>query len=124
MDGGASILEIVVQVLTVLSLTLGMLVIVGRWIVRSLEHRVKELTKPIQPDANGGSSLPDVARELKALAAANDRQHIRLHERVDVISDDVRDLQAWALDRAFPADDPAMRIRDRVKEREGRDGSR
>ena len=77
----------------------GAVVAVSRWTVRTIRHIVTEATQQIQPDANGGASLPDVARSLHRLSDANDRAHSRLHERIDTVADDVRDLQLWAGDR-------------------------
>ena len=49
-------------------ITVGGLTIVttlGRWfIVQPLKRFIKDQTHPIQPDANGGKSLPDVAVTL------------------------------------------------------------
>jgi len=96
--------------------SVGAVVAVGRWIIRSLDRRVRELTRSIQPEANGGGSLPDVARSVKALAESNDRAHGRLHDRIDGLSGDVRELQLWAADRPCLLDreDLASRARRRL----------
>lgn len=114
---------------TLVIAVVGAVVAVGRWIIKSLDSRVRDLhdrmeievrraTAPIQPDANGSLSLPDVARSLRALAAANDKAHARLHERIDVVVSDVRDLQLWAADRPCLLDrqDRATRARQRLKQ--------
>lgn len=56
---------------------LGGLVI--RWfVVPPLEKMIDEKTKPIQPNANGGKSLPDVAMMLGKLSAQIDAIDNRL----------------------------------------------
>ena len=49
--------------LSTISLGLGILVIIGKWlIVAPLKSFIKEQTYPIQPFSNGGRSLSDVAQ--------------------------------------------------------------
>lgn len=50
-----------------------------RWfVVPPLERMIDEKTKPIQPNANGGKSLPDVAILLGKLSAQIDDIDARL----------------------------------------------
>lgn len=54
--------------------TIGTTIAVGTvlgkfFVVNPLRKFIKEQTKPIQPDANGGKSLPDVAIKLAAIQA-------------------------------------------------------
>lgn len=46
----------------------GVLYAIVRWgVLRPLDRRIREATRQIQPGANGGESLSDVAREMRAL---------------------------------------------------------
>ena len=65
--------------LTVVSLSLGIIALIGKWIiVTPLKSYIKELTHPIQPSANGGRSLPDIARTVDRIEKRLD-EHITLH---------------------------------------------
>jgi hypothetical protein len=65
--------------LTVVSLSLGIIALIGKWIiVTPLKSYIKELTHPIQPTANGGRSLPDIARTVDRIEKRLD-EHITLH---------------------------------------------
>jgi hypothetical protein len=65
--------------LTVVSLALGIIAILGKWlIVKPLQTFIKEQTYPIQPTANGGRSLPDIARAVDRIEKRLD-EHITLH---------------------------------------------
>ena len=69
----------------------------GRWfIVSPLKRFIKDQTHPIQPDANGGKSLPDVAVTLARVETKIDNveswltkvdarliEHIQDHSRKD-----------------------------------------
>lgn len=67
----------ILEWLTIISLSLGIIGILLRWIlVIPLKAFIKEQTYPIQPTANGGRSLPDVA-----LSVARIEQ--RLNEHID-----------------------------------------
>lgn len=68
-----------VESLTVVSLSIGILTILGKWlIVNPLKSYIKEQTYPIHPQANGGRSLPDVARAVNRIEQRLD-EHITLH---------------------------------------------
>jgi hypothetical protein len=65
--------------LTVVSLALGIIAILGKWlVVNPLKSYIKEQTYPIQPTANGGRSLPDIARTVDRIEKRLD-EHITLH---------------------------------------------
>ena len=65
--------------LSVVSLSIGILTILGKlFIVTPLKSYIKELTHPIQPSANGGRSLPDIARTVDRIEKRLD-EHITLH---------------------------------------------
>lgn len=72
-------IEDVAKILGVIALIGGFVAAVGRVMLRSLDkhmsgiaERLDERTKPIQPTANGGKSLPDVAAKLDLVL---ERQH-------------------------------------------------
>lgn len=99
--------QVILTWVTLVVAVVGAVVAVSRWTVRSLDAKVRDLhekmetevrraTAPIQPNANGGGSLPDVARAIASLAADNERAHAHLGRRVDKVSADVEDLQVWA----------------------------
>jgi hypothetical protein len=68
-----------IESLTVVSLALGIVALIGKWIiVTPLKSYIKELTHPIQPTANGGRSLPDIARTVDRIEKRLD-EHITLH---------------------------------------------
>jgi hypothetical protein len=65
--------------LSVVSLAIGILTVLGKlFIVTPLKSYIKELTHPIQPTANGGRSLPDIARTVDRIEKRLD-EHITLH---------------------------------------------
>jgi len=65
--------------LSVVSLAIGILTVLGKvFIVIPLKSYIKELTHPIQPTANGGRSLPDIARTVDRIEKRLD-EHINLH---------------------------------------------
>jgi hypothetical protein len=65
--------------LTVVSLALGIIAMLGKWlIVNPLKRFIKDQTYPIQPSANGGRSLPDIARTVDRIEKRLD-EHITLH---------------------------------------------
>lgn len=52
---------------------------IGKWlIVAPLKHYIQEQTYPIQPTANGGRSLPDIARTVDRIEKRLD-EHIQYH---------------------------------------------
>jgi len=68
-----------IESLTVVSLSIGILTVLVRWLVISpLKTFIKEQTYPIQPTANGGRSLPDIARTVDRIEKRLD-EHITLH---------------------------------------------
>jgi hypothetical protein len=60
-----------------ISLGLGIVIVIGKWlIVTPLKNFIREQTYPIQPSANGGRSLPDVASSVRRIEE-------RLNEHID-----------------------------------------
>lgn len=53
------------EALSIVSLSIGILTIIGKFlIVTPLKNFIHEQTYPIQPNSNGGKSLPDVAKTV------------------------------------------------------------
>lgn len=78
----------------------------SRWWLRQLRktihEEVEEYTKPIQPSANGGLSLPDVARKVEKLEDTVENIKIDIKEdnkRIEKSIDDLREenRQTWGL---------------------------
>ena len=70
--------------LTVVSLALGIIAALGKWlIVNPLKTFIRDQTYPIQPTANGGRSLPDIARTVDRIEQRLD-EHINLHLKDEV----------------------------------------
>jgi hypothetical protein len=68
-----------IESLTVVSLSIGILTVLGKlFIVTPIKNYIKEQTYPIQPTANGGRSLPDIARTVDRIEKRLD-EHITLH---------------------------------------------
>jgi hypothetical protein len=68
-----------IESLTVVSLSIGILTVLGKlFIVTPIKNYIKEQTYPIQPSANGGRSLPDIARTVDRIEKRLD-EHITLH---------------------------------------------
>ena len=66
---------------------IGILTFFGRrWLKRELHAmgiKVEQRTSPIQSTANGGLSLPDVAKRLAAMDDKADSRHLLLAERME-----------------------------------------
>ena len=68
-----------IELLTVASLSLGILTVLAKWfVVTPIKNYIKDQTYPIQPSANGGRSLPDIARTVDRIEKRLD-EHITLH---------------------------------------------
>ena len=68
-----------IESLTVVSLSISIIAALGKWlIVNPLKNFIKDQTYPIQPTANGGRSLPDIARTVDRIEKRLD-EHITLH---------------------------------------------
>jgi hypothetical protein len=73
-----------IESLTVVSLSIGILTVLGKLlIVIPIKNYIKEQTHPIQPTANGGRSLPDIARTVDRIEKRLD-EHINLHLKDEV----------------------------------------
>jgi hypothetical protein len=63
--------------LSVVSLALGIIAMLGKWlIVNPLKRFIKDQTYPIQPTSNGGRSLRDVSETVTRIEQ-------RLNEHID-----------------------------------------
>lgn len=72
-----------VEWLTTISLTIGIIAALGKWlVVNPLKSYIKEQTYPIQPTANGGRSLPDVASAIARIEHRLD-EHMEFHAKGD-----------------------------------------
>lgn len=78
----------------------------SRWWLKQLKktihEEVEEYTRPIQPSANGGRSLPDVARKVERLE--DTVEHIKIdtkedNKRIEKSIEDLREenRQTWGL---------------------------
>lgn len=83
----ASVRDLIVDagaVATALAAVCGVLYAVVRWgVLKPLDRRIQEATRQIQPDANGGLSLADVAKQTAAMSA----QLELLRERFENLED-------------------------------------
>ena len=71
----------ILEWLSTISLALGILVIIGKWlIVAPLKNFIKEQTYPLQPFANGGRSLPDIAQAVNRIERRLD-EHMAQHAK-------------------------------------------
>jgi hypothetical protein len=77
----------IAEVVGIVSTSLGIIAMLGKYlVVVPLKNLIREQTYPIQPNANGGKSLPDVARnviEVKACVEALTHQIDRVEGRLD-----------------------------------------
>jgi hypothetical protein len=69
---------------------------------RTIHEEVEEYTKPIQPSANGGLSLPDVARKVERMEDTVENIKIDIKEdnkRIEKSIDDLREenRQTWGM---------------------------
>jgi hypothetical protein len=75
------------QILSIVTMSIGIVTALGRWlVVIPLKRLIEEHTKPIQPNANGGRSLPDVAKttaEIKVAVESLAHQIDRVESRLD-----------------------------------------
>jgi hypothetical protein len=73
----ASIVGIIATLITIIT-------VIGKWlIVTPLKNFIREQTYPIQPTANGGRSLADVAHTVNRIEKALD-EHIQYHLKEDL----------------------------------------
>lgn len=73
-----------IEWLTVVSLSLGIIAAIGKFfIVIPIKNYIKDQTYPLQPHANGGRSLPDIARAVNRIEQRLD-EHINFHLKDEV----------------------------------------
>lgn len=64
-----------------ISLIIGIVIVLGKWLViLPLKTFIKEQTYPIQPNSNGGRSLPDVAAAVARIEHRLD-EHMQYHAK-------------------------------------------
>lgn len=74
----------VTEILGIVATSLGIIAVLGKWLVLNpLKAFIREQTYPLQPHANGGRSLPDVARAVNRIEQRLD-EHINLHLKDEV----------------------------------------
>lgn len=67
--------------MSLISLGLGVAILIGKWlVVIPLKNFIKEQTYPIQPTANGGRSLADVAQTVVRIEKRLD-EHMHYHSK-------------------------------------------
>lgn len=71
----------------IISTCFSLAILLGKWlVVTPLKNFIQEQTHPIQPNANGGKSLPDVAKaviEIKTLLDGVNYQLNKVEDRLD-----------------------------------------
>lgn len=73
-----------IEWLTAVSLSIGIIAALGKFlIVTPIKNYIKEQTYPLQPHANGGRSVPDIARAVNRIEQRLD-EHINLHMRDEI----------------------------------------
>jgi hypothetical protein len=74
----------IAETLGIVATSLGIIAVLGKWIILNpLKAFIKDQTYPIQPTANGGRSLPDIARAVDRIEKRLD-EHINLHLKDEV----------------------------------------
>jgi len=75
------------SIVGIISTCFTMAIVLGKWlVVTPLKNYIKEHTYPIQPNANGGKSLPDIAKlviEIKTLLDGVNYQLNKVEDRLD-----------------------------------------
>jgi hypothetical protein len=81
------ILENVASVVGIISTSITVIIVLGKWlVVLPLKNFIEEQTHPIQPHANGGKSLSDVAKnviEIKASLESLGHQVDKIENRLN-----------------------------------------
>lgn len=76
--------EIIIELLTIVTMTTAIVAGVVKFALRSIDKKIKEATRQIQPGTNGGSSLTDLHDKLDSLIEQNADEHDKLKTRLDV----------------------------------------
>jgi hypothetical protein len=75
------------SIVGIISTCFTMAIVLGKWlVVTPLKNFIREHTYPIQPNANGGKSLPDIAKlviEIKTLLDGVNYQLNKVEDRLD-----------------------------------------
>jgi hypothetical protein len=73
----------ITEVLGIIAAGIAIAVPLGKWlVVTPLKNFIREQTYPIQPNSNGGRSLPDIAHAVNRIEKRLD-EHINLHIKGD-----------------------------------------
>jgi hypothetical protein len=74
----------IAETLGIVATSLGIIAVLGKWLILNpLKAFIRDQTYPIQPTANGGRSLPDIARTVDRIEKRLD-EHINLHLKDEV----------------------------------------
>lgn len=74
----------IAETLGIVATSLGIIAVLGKWLILNpLKAFIRDQTYPIQPTANGGRSLPDIARAVDRIEKRLD-EHINLHLKDEV----------------------------------------
>jgi hypothetical protein len=80
-------LENVASIVGIISTSITVIIVLGKWlVVLPLKNFIEEQTHPIQPHANGGKSLSDVAKnviEIKASLESLGHQVDKIENRLN-----------------------------------------
>lgn len=69
----------IAEVMGVIAAGIAIIIPLGKWlIVAPLKNLIRDLTYPIQPNSNGGRSLPDVAAAVQRIEYRLD-EHMQFH---------------------------------------------
>lgn len=72
------------SIVGIIATSITIITIIGKWLIVSpLKNFIREQTYPIQPTANGGRSLPDIAKTVDRIERRLD-EHIQYHLKEDL----------------------------------------
>lgn len=79
-------LEIVSQLFGLIVVIVSSLTALGKFFIfNPLRREIQEATRPISPGANGGLSLPDVARKLDKMETRQDQTDAKLDLVIELL---------------------------------------
>lgn len=79
-------LELISQLLGLIVVIVSSLTALGKYFIfNPLRREIKEATRPISPTANGGLSLPDVARKLDKMETRQDQTDAKLDLVIELL---------------------------------------
>lgn len=69
------------DILYLIATSIVIIIPIGKWLVIApLKNFIKEQTYPIQPNSNGGKSLPDIAAAVARIETRLD-EHMHFHSK-------------------------------------------